>query len=47
MFLTIQKAKYGVAMDNAKDVVRKDAGFVTESNDNDGIAYFFDKIFDK
>ena len=45
--LSIQKAKYGVAMDNAKEIVRKDASFVTKSNDNDGIAYFFDKIFDK
>ena len=34
-----------VAMDNSMDDVKKDADFVTKSNDEDGIAYFIENFF--
>ena len=43
--LSIQKAKYGVAVSNAKDEVLKEAKFITLSNDNDGVADFLQKTF--
>ena len=45
--LSIQKAKFGVAMNNAKENVKSGASFITKSNDEDGIAYFFDNLFVK
>ncbi|MFV0380358.1 MAG: HAD family hydrolase [Anaerorhabdus sp.] len=35
----IQKAKIGVAMGNAKDIVKKEADFITKSVDDDGIVF--------
>lgn len=35
----IRKAGFGVAMENAADVVKQQADFVTRSNEEDGVAY--------
>lgn len=41
----IKYAGLGVAMGNAPEEIRKKAGYVTLSNDEDGIAYFIDEFF--
>ena len=43
--LSIQNAKYGVAVANARPEVLSAAKFVTTSNDNDGVAAFLEKNF--
>ena len=35
--------KFSVAMGNACDEIKKNANFITYSNDNNGVAYFLDK----
>lgn len=35
----LKKAKVGVALDNAKDIVKKEADFVTKSVHDDGVVY--------
>lgn len=34
---------YGVAVSNAVDKVKKIAGYITESNDDDGVAKFIER----
>ena len=41
----IEYAGLGVAMGNAPEEIKKRAGYVTLSNDDDGIAYFIDEFF--
>ena len=41
--ILIENAGTSVAMGNAISIVKEKADFITESNDNDGIAVFFDK----
>lgn len=40
----IEYAGTGVAMGNAIDIVKKRASFITDSNDNDGVAKFINKF---
>lgn len=40
----IQFAGLGVAMANAQDAVKKDADFITLSNEEDGVAYAVEKF---
>jgi hypothetical protein len=40
----IQKAAFGVAMGNAMDIVKKEADFVTLSNQEDGVAVAIEKF---
>ena len=40
----VRFAGMGVAMENAQQVVKDDANFVTRSNDNDGVAYAVQKF---
>jgi Cof subfamily protein (haloacid dehalogenase superfamily) len=40
----IKYAGLGIAMGNAEDEVKKEADFVTKSNDEDGVAYAIDKF---
>ena len=42
----IKNTKYGVAMGNAIDEVKKIATFITKSCDEDGIEYYLRGIFD-
>lgn len=37
---------YKVAMENAKDELKKKSDFITLSNDNDGVAYFLNNFID-
>ena len=41
--LSIKKAKYGVAMANAREEVKSNAKYVTKSNNEDGVAYFLER----
>jgi Cof subfamily protein (haloacid dehalogenase superfamily) len=41
----IEYAGLGVAMGNAPEEIKRKAGYVTLSNDEDGIAYFIEKYF--
>jgi Cof subfamily protein (haloacid dehalogenase superfamily) len=41
----IEYAGLGVAMGNAPDEIKKKAGYVTLSNDEDGIVYFIEEFF--
>jgi len=41
----IEYAGLGVAMENAQDVVKKAADFITKSNEEDGVAYVVEKYF--
>ena len=41
----IQFAGMGIAMGNAQEVTKKAAGFVTESNEADGIAIALERFF--
>ena len=43
--LSIQKAKYGVAMQNARPEVLSQAKFVAKSNEQDGVAHFLQDTF--
>lgn len=43
----IRFAGLGVAMENAQEVVKKEADFVTRSNDEDGIAYVIERFMEK
>ena len=43
--LSIEKAKYGVAVANAKEAVLKVAKQITKSNDEDGVAYYLKNMF--
>lgn len=45
--ILIENAGISVAMGNAISVVKEKATYVTESNDNDGIALYFDKNVEK
>lgn len=38
--LSIQKAGYGVAMENSRDIVKQSAKYITMSNDENGVAEF-------
>jgi Cof subfamily protein (haloacid dehalogenase superfamily) len=40
----IKKVKYGVAMGNAKDEIKKFAKYVTLENDSDGVAHILQKL---
>ena len=40
--LSIKKAKFGVAMANARQEVKYNAKFVTKSNDEDGVAFYLE-----
>lgn len=40
----IKYAGLGVAMENAQQVVKESAGYITLSNDNDGVAYVIEKF---
>ena len=40
----IQFAGLGVAMDNAQDIVKENADFITLSNEEDGVAYAIEKF---
>ncbi len=40
----IKYAGLGIAMENASDIVKKSADFITLSNDSDGIAHVLEKI---
>lgn len=42
----IEKSKYGVAMANAHEKVKEVATFITESNDNSGVALIINRIID-
>ena len=42
----IEYAGLGVAIDNAKDEVKKVADFITLSNDDEGITHVINKFFD-
>ena len=39
----IQMAGTGIAMANASETLKKEADFITLSNDEDGIAYYIEK----
>ena len=39
----IQVAGTGIAMANASKILKKEADFITLSNDEDGIAYYIEK----
>ncbi|MDI6604361.1 MAG: HAD family hydrolase [Thermoanaerobacteraceae bacterium] len=41
----IEYAGFGIAMDNAPNLVKIKADFITKSNDKDGIAFAINKIF--
>lgn len=41
-----QKAKWSVAMGNAQEKVKESAIFITDSNNNEGIYNFFNKLFE-
>lgn len=43
----IKYAGIGVAMENAQKAVKKEADFITRSNDEDGIVYVIDKFIKK
>lgn len=43
--LSIQKAGFGVAMENSRDVVKQNAKIITKSNDEDGVARFLIEKF--
>ena len=43
----IRFAGLGVAMKNAQEAVRKEADFITYSNDEDGIAYVIERFIEK
>jgi len=43
----IMYAGMGVAMSNAQDVVKKAADFITKSNDEDGVAYAIEQIWNR
>lgn len=43
----IEKSKYGVAMANASQEVKDVANFITESNDNSGVALIINEVLDK
>lgn len=40
----IKYAKLGIAMENAMDVLKKEANYITKSNDEDGVAYAIRKF---
>jgi hypothetical protein len=40
----IEYAGLGVAMENAQDIIKEHADFITRSNDDDGILYVIDKF---
>jgi Cof subfamily protein (haloacid dehalogenase superfamily) len=44
--LSIQKAGYGVAMANSRQIVLEKAKYITLSNDEDGVAHFLNKTFE-
>ena len=39
----LMECGYGIAVENAVDEVKKNANFICESNDNDGVAKYIDK----
>lgn len=41
----IQYAGLGIAMENAQDVVKQAADFITLSNEEDGVAYAVEKFY--
>lgn len=44
----IKKAGMGIAMGNAHDTIKKEANFITKTNEEDGVAYAINKfIFDE
>ena len=43
----IKYAGIGAAMENAQKAVKKEADFITRSNDEDGIVYVIDKFIKK
>ena len=43
----IEKSNYGVAMFNARKEVKEVADFITESNDNNGVALIINKFIDQ
>ena len=43
----IEKSKYGVAMSNAHEKLKEVADFITESNENSGVALIINQIIDK
>jgi Cof subfamily protein (haloacid dehalogenase superfamily) len=45
--LSIKMAKYGVAVKNAKESVLEIAKYVTDSNNDDGVAKFLDKFLNE
>lgn len=45
--LSIERAKYGVAVQNAREAVLEIAKYVTSSNDEDGVATFLNKFIDE
>ena len=40
----IQVARVGVAVENATDELKKVANYITDSNDDDGVAKFLEKL---
>ena len=40
----IQVARVGVAVENATDELKKDANYITDSNDDDGVAKYLEKL---
>ncbi|MDB7984017.1 Cof-type HAD-IIB family hydrolase [Faecalicoccus pleomorphus] len=42
-----KNVKYSVAMGNASDIVKKHATFVTKSNEENGVAFFLNKFFNR
>jgi hydroxymethylpyrimidine pyrophosphatase-like HAD family hydrolase len=42
--LMIEYAGLGVAMGNASDIVKDRADYITDTNDNDGVAKVIDKF---
>lgn len=41
----IKYAGLGIAMENAQDIVKENADFITLSNEEDGVAYAVEKFF--
>ena len=40
----IQVARVGVAVENATDELKKKANYITDSNDDDGVAKYLEKL---
>lgn len=41
----LQSVGYGIAMDNAMDILKQYACYITKANDEDGVAFVLDQIF--